>query len=147
MKCQDARQVPHDNLVDSFELEHHENGESEVFGGQIRHGDLRHALRLFKDRSSGVVRLEACALRGPMRDVPFWTAFITKYADDPDWAFYEGGGVVSLAAVRPPPYVFLAGYEPPRNGRGELLLEFTTSDGKALRARTVRTHADRCCRC
>ncbi|KAK4542579.1 hypothetical protein LTR36_006627 [Oleoguttula mirabilis] len=127
MKYQDSKPVPHDNLDDRFELEN-ENGENEVFGGQIRHGELRHAVRLFKDRSSGVVRLEAGALRGPMQDVPLWTAFITRYAHDPDWAFHEGGSVVSLAADRPPPYSFLAGYEPPRNRRGEILLEFTTSD-------------------
>ncbi|KAK5128289.1 hypothetical protein LTR85_002956 [Meristemomyces frigidus] len=128
MKYQDSRQVPHARLDDRFELENEDSGENERFGGQIRHGDLRHAVRLFKDRSSGVVRLEACALRGPMQDVPLWTAFVTRYAHDPDWAFYEGGSVVSLVADRPPPYVFLAGYEPPRNRTGELLLEFTTSD-------------------
>jgi len=132
MKHQDERKVPHDNLIDHFELGD-EEGEAEIFGGQIKHGELRHALRLFKDRSSGVVRLEACALRGPKKDVPLWTAFITKYKHDPDWAYYEGGGLVTLAAVRPPPYVFVAGYEPLRRDRDEMMLQFTTSDGKASR--------------
>jgi len=131
MKHQDERSVPHDNLLDHLELGN-DDGEAEIFGGQIKHGELRHALRLFKDRSSGVVRLEACALRGPKKDVPLWTAFITKYKHDPDWAYYEGGGLVTLAAVRPPPYVFVAGYEPLRRDRDELMLQFTTSDGKCL---------------
>ncbi|GAB1729290.1 hypothetical protein NU195Hw_Modified_143t1 [Hortaea werneckii] len=127
MKHQDRREIPHENLLDHLELRC-DGGEYEIFGGAIKHGELRHALRLFKDRSSGVVRLEASALRGPMRDVPLWTAFVTRYVGDPDWALYEGGGLVSLAAVRPRPYVFLSSYEPRHRGRDEYLLDFATSD-------------------
>lgn len=136
MKHQDRREIPHENLLDHLELRC-DGGEYEIFGGAIKHGELRHALRLFKDRSSGVVRLEASALRGPMRDVPLWTAFVTRYVGDPAWAFYEAGGLVSLAAVRPRPYVFLSGYEPPHRGRDEYLLDFALADGKRLRL----THA------
>lgn len=135
MKHQDRRHIPHPGLFDSFELAR-EDGEAEIFGGEIRHGDLRHALRLFKDRGSGVVRLDACALRGPMQDVPLWTAFVTRYVGDPDWVQYEGQGVVSLVALRPPPYVFLAGFQPLRNRRGEYVLQFVTDDG-TLRYMTV----------
>ncbi|RMY31780.1 hypothetical protein D0865_14908 [Hortaea werneckii] len=127
MKHQDRREIPHENLLDHLELRC-EGGEYEIFGGAIKHGELRHALRLFKDRSCGVVRLEASALRGPMSDVPLWTAFITRYVGDPDWVFYESGGLVSLAAVRPRPYVFLSGYEPSHRGRDEYLLNFATSE-------------------
>jgi len=141
MKRQDKHPLPHVNLIDSFELigvNNNSNGEAELFGGVIQHGDLQHALRLFQDRGSGVVRLEACALRGPMKDVPLWTAFVTRYAQDPDWAQLErrgggGGGVVSLAALRPPPYVFVSGYEPLRRDReGQYLLQFTTTRGNVL---------------
>ena len=131
MKHQDSREIPHENLLDHLELRC-DGGEYEIFGGAIKHGELRHALRLFKDRSSGVVRLEASALRGPMRDVPLWTAFVTRYVGDPDWALYEPGGLVSLAAVRPRLYVFLSGYGPPHRGRDEYLLDFVTSEGKKL---------------
>jgi len=144
MKRQDSHPLPHANLLDAFELvgannNNSRNGETELYGGAIQHGDLRHALRLFQDRGSGVVRLEACALRGPMRDVPLWTAFVTRYAQDPDWAQLErrrrgggggGGGVVSLAALRPPPFVFVSGYEPlRRDGEGQYLLDFETTNG------------------
>lgn len=131
MKRQDSQPVPDDGLLDNFELAG-PNGEFESmeFAGQISHESLLHALRVYKDRGSGVVRLEASALRGPMKNVPLWTAFITRYAGDPDWAALEGPGLVSLAALRPPPYVFLAGYEPPRNRRGEYVLQFTTSEGQ-----------------
>ena len=128
MKRQDGREVPHESLLDDFELST-DDGERSQFGGQIKHGELRHALRLFKDRSSGVVRIEASALRGPMKDVPLWTAFLTRYAKDPDHIELQAGGVVHFAALRPPPYVFLAGYEPPKNRLGEYILQFTTTDG------------------
>ncbi|KAK4956383.1 hypothetical protein LTR10_005907 [Elasticomyces elasticus] len=129
MKRQDERAVSHPALADSLELKTPDRrGERELFAGVIKHGDMRHALRLFRDRASGGVRLEASAKRGPMQDVPIWTAFITRYAEDPDWPQYEGDGLVSLAAIKPPPYVFLPHYEPPRNRDGEYVLQFVTSD-------------------
>ncbi|KAK0931610.1 hypothetical protein LTR29_016289 [Friedmanniomyces endolithicus] len=132
MKRQDHRGVSHPMLLDAFELTTSDNlGEREYFAGAIEHGDMRHALRLFRDRASGGVRLEASAKRGPMQDVPIWTAFVTKYADDRDWPQYEGRGVVSLAAVKPAPYVFLPRYEPARNRAGEYVLQFTTSEGRS----------------
>ncbi len=132
MKRQDHRGVAHPMLLDAFELNTSDGlGERECFAGAIEHGDMRHALRLFRDRASGGVRLEASAKRGPMQDVPIWTAFVTKYADDRDWPQYEGRGVVSLAAVKPPPYVFLPQYEPARNRAGEYVLQFTTSEGRS----------------
>lgn len=136
MKCQDRREAPHEDLLDTFELKGPE-GEEILFGGQIKDGDLRHALRVFRDRASGVYRLEVSALRGPMKDVPLWTAFVTRYSQDPDWAFLEGESVVSLAALRPPPYVFLAGYEPPKNKRGEYILQFAATDGMYMEGLVV----------
>ena len=146
MKRQDGREVPHEDLLDELELaKDHESRREEVeFGGKVRDGDLRHALRVFKDRSSGVVRLEASALRGPMADVPLWTAFVSKYAHDPDWAHFEGDGIVSLAAMRPPPYVFLSGYQPPKNKNGEFVLQFTTRSGECSPAHAWNDMLTRC---
>ena len=133
MKHQDERGIPHRILLDKFELSTSDGqGEREYFAGVIRHGDMRHALRIFRDRSSGGVRLEASAKRGAMQDVPIWTAFVTRYAEDPDWPQYEGSGMVSLAAVKPRPYVFLPRYEPARNSAGEYVLQFMTSEGESL---------------
>jgi hypothetical protein len=130
MKRQDRREVPHEDLLDEFELSKPEDSGEEVqFGGVVKDGPYRHALRIFKDHGSGVVRLEASAFRGPMKDVPLWTAFVTKYANDPDWAGLEGESMVSLAALRPPPYVFLSGYHPPKRGH-EYLLDFDKRSGK-----------------
>ena len=124
MKRQDNREALPVSLIEDHELR-----EDEQFGGVVRDGGMLHALRLFCDRKSGVVRLEASALRGPKEGVPLWTAFITRYATDPDWMALEDDGQVSMIALKPPPYVFLAGYKLPRNRKGEYLLQFETPDG------------------
>ncbi|KAF2167111.1 hypothetical protein M409DRAFT_66175 [Zasmidium cellare ATCC 36951] len=127
MKRQDQRGVGIRQLVDDAELIS-DAGEQELFAGEMRHGQMYHALRIFRDNASGAVRLEASALRGSKKDVPIWTAFVTKYAYDPDWAHFEGNGVVSLIAIRPPPYVFILRYEPPRNSLGAYVLPFTSNE-------------------
>lgn len=155
MKRQDQRAVIHQQLTDGFGLES-EHGEECQFSGQIQHGKMFHAVRLFRDRGSGVVRLEVAALRGRFelsrrlmrrsnrsdrrhkltfrlstgskKDLALWTAFVTKYTNDPDWAAIERG-VVCLSAFRPPPYVFAANYEPPRDRYGHYVLPFTTNSG------------------
>ena len=128
MKRQDQREVPDLNLLDHFELES-DDGEKCQFGGEIQDGEMRHALRLFRDQSSGGVRIEASALRGPLKDVPIWTAFVTRYVGDPDWPQWQSGSLVSLVSVHPAPRVFSTSYEPPRNRLGEYTLLFTTTDG------------------
>ena len=122
MKRQDSRQVSHERLLDYMELaKPEENGDEVRFGGVVRHGQYLHALRLFQDH-------EASAYRGPMEDVPLWTAFVTKYVGDHAWAELEGTTLVSLAALKPPPYVFLSGYHPPKRGN-EYILQFDKSTG------------------
>ena len=136
MKRQDRREIPHDDMLDELELSKSgDSWEELLFGGvvtvdgAIEGEPYLHALRIFKDRGSGVVRLEASAFRGPMKDVPLWTAFVTKYSKDPDWAHLEGESTVSLAALKPPPYVFLSGYHPPKR-RHEYLLRFDLKKGR-----------------
>lgn len=133
MKHQDNREPLDEAVIEDFDL-----SEREDFGGVIRHGDLLHALRVFTDFSSGVVRLEASPLRGPKQDVPLWTAFITRYAHDPDWLALENGGAVSMIALKPSPYIFLAGYSLPKKRNGEYLLHFATSKGPSKRVHACR---------
>ncbi|EME41660.1 hypothetical protein DOTSEDRAFT_73904 [Dothistroma septosporum NZE10] len=131
MKRQDERGVDSQYLGDDFELENDEAGEKCLFAGQIQHGGMLHALRLFRDRGSGVVRLEASPLRGPRKDVPIWTAFVTKYKHDPDHCEYARGRPVTIAAIKPPPSVFIARYQPPQNRLG-YVLPFTSDEDSRM---------------
>ncbi|KAF2723161.1 hypothetical protein K431DRAFT_302085 [Polychaeton citri CBS 116435] len=122
VKHQDKVEIENHRLLDHFELR-----EEIEYAGQICDGQLLHALRLFRDRGSGVIRLEASALRGPMRDVPLWTAFVTKYVGDPDHFQDEGGGRVHAAALRPPPYYFNPEYAMAKDRFGAYILNFTSA--------------------
>ncbi|KAF2769636.1 hypothetical protein EJ03DRAFT_90477 [Teratosphaeria nubilosa] len=128
MKYQDERELQSRQLHDFCELSQPAGGEELLYGGVIKDGDLAHNLRLFRDQGSGAVRLEASAYRGRMRDVPLWTAFVSRWANDPDWAGLEPGSrkIISLAVIRPPPYVFLSGYTPPQNTQGQYILPFVS---------------------
>lgn len=137
MKRQDSQPIPDGELLEDGELEgpdmkNPNTDEFQEYGGVFHEGDMLHALRLFRDSPSGVVRLEGSACRGPMSNVPLWTAFVTHYAHDPDHVNFEGNGVVSFAAMKPPPYVFLAGYKVPRNANGEYSFQFENDVGKML---------------
>lgn len=136
MKRQDKT---HHRLVEDEPGLEHGQGEIELFGGTVSDDDMRHALWLYRDQASGVVRLEASASSGDMQGVPIWTAFVTKYATDPDVVNYDGEGTVSFIAMDPPPYVFLAGYTPPRDEKGQFILQFVLDSGKSFNSHVIRT--------
>lgn len=127
MKHQDPGGIAHQVLLENFQLEKCDGGEKPLFAGEIRHDGMRHILRIFRDSASKVLRLEASALRGPHKDVPIWTAFVTKYAYDPDWPEYQGNGVIDLAKLEPS--VFIASYMPPEGRRGNAILPFASDRG------------------
>ncbi|KAL8966945.1 MAG: hypothetical protein Q9197_005697, partial [Variospora fuerteventurae] len=48
-------------------------------GRRIIDDNFEHALRVFKDRDSGGIRLQASVLNGELKRKPVWTAFITTH--------------------------------------------------------------------
>ena len=57
-----------DTVSQIREVRDHElRGEEEVFGGRVYDDSYEHALRLWKDRSSGGIRLQASVLRGELK--------------------------------------------------------------------------------
>lgn len=124
MKHQDQGGIAHGILIENYSLENCDNGERVIFTGEIRHHDMRHLLRLVRDSASKVVRLEASPLRGQKKTVPIWTAFVTRYAYDPDWPEYKANGIVALAKLKTS--VFIHGYEPPVDRRGNAILPFAS---------------------
>ena len=103
-----------------------------LFGGTIRDRDMFHALRLLRDRASGVLRLEARPYRGDRDEVPIWTAFLTKYKDNRDRDIFgvEGRGVVSMICPKPKPYIFVPEYGLPLMSDGNFALQFVERDGE-----------------
>lgn len=133
MKRQDRAGVPHPDLLEHYnQLSNDGVRDSGIeFEGTILDGRMEQTLRIITDRSSGAVRLEACGQSWPMKDVPIWTTFITKYKSDPDWVELDREGKVSLAALRPGPYVFMSGYQPLQKRGSEHILQFATQRGKS----------------
>lgn len=127
MKHQDRGGIAHGILIENYSLEKCDHGETLIFTGEIRHHDMRHLLRLVRDSASKVVRLEASPLRGQKKTVPIWTAFVTRYAYDPDWPEYQGSGNVVLAKLKTS--IFIDGYEPPVDRRGNAILPFASDRG------------------
>ncbi|EON64590.1 hypothetical protein W97_03823 [Coniosporium apollinis CBS 100218] len=117
MKRQDWT-PPHQGLNDWFP------GEKEEFGGVTEDDGYQHAFRIWRDRDSGCVRLEATAHRGPMKTTPIWTAFVTQYIGSRTWMTRLGSKVIEFMDLHP--YVFTNGYKPPRGLGGRFELRFLT---------------------
>ena len=134
MKRQDQAGVPHQYLIEDEIQSMSDNYTAIEFAGVIVDSGMKHALRIITDLGSGAIRLEASALRGPMKDVPIWTAFITKYKGDPDWAELRYTRDVSLIALKPPPYVFMSGYQAMQRRGREYVMHFELANGKLLKS-------------
>ena len=89
-----------------------------------------HALRLFREKDTGVVRLQASVLTGEMKRRPIWTAFITRQIHMPKWASWDSKKVVILADLQQ--FVFTNYYSPQYTSTGEFLLTFISSSGTTL---------------
>ncbi|QGA12965.1 hypothetical protein EYB26_000610 [Talaromyces marneffei] len=107
--------------IRDYELE----AEKELFGGLIDDDGFTHALRVYRDRISGAIRLQASVHEGDMKRAPVWTAFITHHIDSPHWVRRANARVFLREAKR---VIFFPEYSPPRNNRGEHILHFTSED-------------------
>lgn len=95
---------------------------------EITDGRYLHALRIYRDKDSGCVRFEVTARRGPLRTIPIWTAFVTKYIGHRSWMKREGPSTIQFGELHP--YVFCDGYRVTRGASGRYQLTFTTPEGK-----------------
>ena len=104
--------------IDDHELA----GEKEIFGGKIVDDNYLHALRVFRDRYSKAVRLQASVLTGELTRTPVWTAFITHHLASRSWLVRPAPKLVFLRDLRR--YVFTSEYTPQTTARGEHVLDF-----------------------
>ncbi|CAG8280674.1 unnamed protein product [Penicillium salamii] len=97
-----------------------------IFCRKIDDDGYLHGLRIWEDRVTGAVRLQASVHGGPMGRTPVWTAFITHNIGKEKWIRTEDSRTVVLRHVRP--MVFMSGddYNSPRNNYGHII-EFKTS--------------------
>jgi len=121
MKRQDQRRS-------SSGMEDHFSEQKIEFSGEIEDDHYLHALRVLKDKDTKCVRLEASARRGPMKNTPIWTAFVTEYVGARQWMRRFNGRVLELGQLHP--YVFCDSYQPPRSAEGSFQLRFTSAAGK-----------------
>jgi len=104
-----------------------------------------HALRLYKDRGSGGIRLQASVLKGDLkrygwshlwhsyadlRRTPVWTAFITHHVQSHTWRSQPSSKVIHLADLQR--YIFNDDYNPQVAATGEHELSFITTSGRSV---------------
>ncbi|KAL3477580.1 hypothetical protein BJX99DRAFT_269791 [Aspergillus californicus] len=106
--------------IRDYELEK----EVELFGSPIMDDDYVHALRVYRDRVTGAVRLQASVHKGEMKRSPIWTAFITDQIRSRDWYRRIDKKTVLLRDLRQTIFT-LSDYTPARTTRGGYVLKFT----------------------
>ena len=130
---------------------------------QIVDDDFLHALRIYRDRDSKAVRLQASVLRGEMKRfvdcqeadesascthlasrAPVWTAFITNYLRSPLWLTRAGPNTVHMSELRR--YIFSSEYVPEQTRHGEHILKFASDNGKFTPAEPYLTLTLPACR-
>ncbi|KAL2854847.1 hypothetical protein BJY01DRAFT_25402 [Aspergillus pseudoustus] len=109
--------------IRDYELNH----EEELFGSPILDDDYMHALRVYRDRITGAVRLQASVHRGEMKRSPVWTAFITEQVKSRGWIRMVESKVILLRDVRQTTFTS-SDYSPPKTNRGQHKLEFCNQE-------------------
>ncbi|KAA6407887.1 MAG: hypothetical protein FRX48_08238 [Lasallia pustulata] len=96
-------------------------GEELEFSGRILDDHYVHALRIYRDRDSHAIRLEASVHTGELRRTPVWTAFITYQVRSLLWMQRMGSRKIQLADLNR--YIFTDQYAPAvgPNGQPELV--------------------------
>ncbi|PKY08365.1 hypothetical protein P168DRAFT_246889 [Aspergillus campestris IBT 28561] len=100
--------------------------EVEIFGGLIIDDDYLHALRVYRDKESNAIRLQASIHKGEMNRSPVWTAFITEHVVTRGWARRMDAKKVVLREMEKTIFT-LSDYTPPRTRRGEHVLKFANA--------------------
>ncbi|KAL8837596.1 MAG: hypothetical protein Q9170_002473 [Blastenia crenularia] len=116
--------------IGSFD-DHEIHGEKSVYAGKIIDDNFEHALRVFKDRDSGGIRLQASVLRGELKRTPVWTAFITTHIQSTRWMRKAPGAprIIHIADLQR--YIFTTEYSPQLGPQGQHELRFVSSRGES----------------
>ncbi|ERF70930.1 hypothetical protein EPUS_06715 [Endocarpon pusillum Z07020] len=131
----------HDSCMPVTNIQDYELvGEAELFAGKIIDDNYLHALRVYRDRYSRAVRLQASVHKGEMKRVPIWTAFITQYLVFPTWLRLASPTLVYLRELRR--HIFSSDYEPQVTNRGEHVFKFTSAGDAMAFVQTIEDLAE-----
>lgn len=119
LRSQDGHKRVQD--IRDFELD----AEREEFRGLIDDDNFVHDLRVYRDRLSGTIRLQASVYEGEMKKAPVWTAFINHHLELTSWIRRLKTTVVLRELTK---VLFFPEYMPPMTRRREHILKFTSED-------------------
>ncbi|KAJ5287628.1 hypothetical protein N7478_003314 [Penicillium angulare] len=106
--------------------DHELNDEEEMYGGLIIDDRYSHALRVYQDKITGAVRLQASVHEGVMDRTPVWTAFVTHHLGRRSWLKTLDSKTVAVRDLDLAIFISTDEYSPPHTNRGEHLLKFAT---------------------
>ena len=95
----------------------------------IRDNGYKHALRIYRDRMTGAMRLQASVLHGPLKNTPIWTAFITHQITSPRWMRRAKNGHPTIYLADLKRHIFSAEYQAHIAASGEHILDFDVEKG------------------
>ncbi|KAL8736964.1 MAG: hypothetical protein Q9181_002160 [Wetmoreana brouardii] len=101
------------------------HGEKSIYAGRIVDDNYEHALRVFRDRDCGGIRLQASVLSGELKRKPIWTAFITTHIESQRWMRKVNSKTIHLADLQQ--YIFSTEYNPQSGPAGQHELRFVSS--------------------
>ncbi|CAP91970.1 Pc13g09010 [Penicillium rubens Wisconsin 54-1255] len=113
-------------------LDHELAHERERFGATIREDGYTHALRIYKDRLTGAIRLQSSVHDGEMKHTPVWTAFVTHNLGKRSWLKSYDSRTVIVRDIKPVIFMSMDDYNPPQTSQGHHVLEFEKPRGKWL---------------
>ncbi|PGH18041.1 hypothetical protein AJ79_00667 [Helicocarpus griseus UAMH5409] len=116
---------PVSEAPDAFALK-----EVEMYGGCILDDNFLHALRVFWDRQTGAVRLQASVHRGVMTDVPVWTAFIHEQMMSKSWMQQASPKRIILSDLDRATFIDQTEYSPKITRHHEHVLTFKSERGE-----------------
>jgi len=93
-------------------------GERKLFQARISDDGFWHSLAVYKDITTGGIRLLASACEGPLKQCPIWTAFVTQQSASPTWIKRVSNSKHRIRLMDVQLYVFCQEYRQNRQRKG-----------------------------
>ncbi|KAI6783731.1 uncharacterized protein J7T54_001607 [Emericellopsis cladophorae] len=94
-------------------------GERKLFQARISDDGFWHSLAVYKDITTGGIRLLASACEGPLKQCPIWTAFVTQQSASTTWIKRVSNSKHRIRLMDVQLYVFCQDYRQNRQRKGK----------------------------